>query len=96
MSLTQYTETTLDGFIADSNNSLDWLLSRDSGRGTIEPSRLHRRRRRDGDGVDEVRMILDHEFAGKDQAEWTWLNHIPRWVLHAPGTHRRAERAQFE
>ena len=36
MSLTQYyTATTLDGFIADPNHSLDWLFTRDQDRGGL-------------------------------------------------------------
>ncbi|HSC90535.1 MAG TPA: dihydrofolate reductase family protein [Gaiellaceae bacterium] len=83
MSLTQYyTATTLDGFIADPDNSLDWLFTR---------------RREDGGpldygdfiaGVGAMAMgsttyewILDHEFAGKDPAEWTWPYEIPCWVF---------------
>lgn len=80
-----YTATSLDGFIADPDNSLEWLF----------------RRKRDEDGplnygdfIAEVgalamgsttyEWILDHEFAGKDPAEWNWPYEIPCWVF----THR--------
>jgi len=72
--LTQYyTATTLDGFIADPDNSLDWLFTR--------------RREPDGPlqygefiaGVGALAMgattyewIVAHEFAGKDPAGWEW------------------------
>ena len=87
MSLTQYyTATTLDGFIADANHSLDWLFTR----------------ARDDDGplsygafiadVGALAMgsttyewILDHEFADKDPADWRWPYDIPCWVF----THRQ-------
>jgi dihydrofolate reductase len=85
--LTQYyTATTLDGFIADPANSLDWLFTR--------------AREDDGPqnygafiaGVGALAMgsttyewLLDHEFAGKDPAEWTWPYDVPCWVF----THRR-------
>ena len=87
MGLTQYyTATTLDGFIADPDNSLDWLFTR--------------RREPDGPlnygefiaGVGAIAMgsttyewILDHEFAGKDPAEWKWPYDISGWVF----THRQ-------
>jgi dihydrofolate reductase len=86
VSLTQYyTATTLDGFIADSDNSLDWLFTRE--------------REEDGPmnygefiaGVGAMAMgsttyewIFAHEFAGKDPAEWKWPYDIPCWVF----THR--------
>ena len=87
MSLTQYyTATTLDGFIADPDNSLDWLFTRkreDDG-----PLNY-------GDFIAEVgamamgsttyEWILDHEFADKDPAEWKWPYDIPCWVF----THRQ-------
>ena len=86
MPLTQYyTASSLDGFIADPDNSLDWLFPR----------------RRDADGpltygefiagVGALAMgsttyewILGHEFAGKDPSEWTWPYDVPCWVF----THR--------
>jgi dihydrofolate reductase len=87
VSLTQYyTATTLDGFIADDDNSLDWLFTR--------------KREPDGPlnygdfiaGVGAMAMgsttyewILDHEFADKDPAEWKWPYDIPCWVF----THRQ-------
>jgi dihydrofolate reductase len=87
VSLTQYyTATTLDGFIADPDNSLDWLFTR--------------KREDDGSlnygdfiaGVGAIAMgattyewILDHEFAGKDPADWEWPYDVPTWVF----THRR-------
>ena len=87
MSLTQYyTASTLDGFIADPDNSLEWLFTR--------------RREEDGPlnygafiadvgamamGSTTYEWILDHEFADKDPAEWRWPYDIPCWVL----THRQ-------
>ena len=86
VSLTQYyTATTLDGFIADTDDSLDWLFTRD---------------RQDGGpgdygvffadvgalamGSTTYEWILDHEFKGKDPSEWKWPYEIPCWVF----THR--------
>jgi dihydrofolate reductase len=87
VSLTRYyTATTLDGFIADPDNSLEWLFTR--------------KRERDGPlnydefiaGVGAMAMgsttyewILGHESADKDPAEWKWPYDIRCWVF----THRR-------
>ena len=89
MSLTQYyTATTLDGFIADPDNSLDWLFTRrrEEG-GPLEYGPFIA-------GVGAVAMgsttyewILDHEFAGKDPAEWKWPYELPCWVF----THRQLQ-----
>ena len=84
--LTQYyTATSLDGFIADSDNSLEWLF----GRKRDEDGPLNY-----GDFIAEVgalamgsttyEWILDHEFADKDPAELNWPYEIPCWVF----THR--------
>jgi dihydrofolate reductase len=87
VTLTQYyTATTLDGFIADADNSLDWLFTRK----LEEDGPLNY-----GDFIAEVgamtmgsttyEWILDHEFADKDPAEWKWPYDIPCWVF----THRQ-------
>jgi dihydrofolate reductase len=87
VSLTQYyTATTLDGFIADSHNSLAWLFTRKRE----EDGPLNY-----GDFIADVgamamgsttyEWILDHEFADKDPAEWKWPYDIPCWVF----THRQ-------
>jgi len=87
MSLTQYyTATTLDGFIADPENSLDWLFTRKQE----EDGPLNY-----GDFIAEVgamamgsttyEWILDHEFADKDLAQVKWPYEIPCWVF----THRQ-------
>ena len=86
MSVTRYyTATTLDGFIADPNHSLDWLFTR--------------RQDKDGPmnygefiaGVGALAMgsttyewILDHEFRDKDRSEWKWPYEMSTWVF----THR--------
>jgi dihydrofolate reductase len=86
VSLTQYyTATTLDGFIADPDNSLDWLFTR--AREDDGPLNY-------GDFIAEVGAmamgsttyvwILEHEFAGKDPVEWKWPYELPCWVF----THR--------
>ena len=81
-----YTATSLDGFIADPDNSLDWLFTR--------------RREEDGllsygDFIAEVgamamgsttyEWILEHEFRDTEPVDWKWPYDIPCWVF----THRQ-------
>jgi dihydrofolate reductase len=81
-----YTATTLDGFIADRSNSLDWLFTR--ARDAAGPGNY-----RDfiadvgalAMGSTTYEWILDHEFKGKDPSEWKWPYEIPSWVF----THRQ-------
>jgi dihydrofolate reductase len=87
VSLTQYyTATALDGFIADPDNSLDWLFIR-----VQEPDGPLNYRDFIADvgalamGSTTYEWILDHEFADKDPAEWKWPYDIPCWVF----THRQ-------
>jgi dihydrofolate reductase len=80
-----YTATTLDGFIADENHSLDWLFTRDQ-----QPDGLNNYTEFIADvgslamGANTYQWVWDHEFAGKDEAEWKWPYAIPCWVF----THR--------
>jgi dihydrofolate reductase len=83
---TQYfTATTLDGFIADHENSLEWLFTRKqdphaplayepfiAGVGALAM------------GATTYEWILDHEFGDKAPSEWRWPYEIPSWVF----THR--------
>lgn len=83
MSLTQYyTATTLDGFIADSDNSLEWLFRQKTEDGgpagyeafIAEVGALAM-------GRTTYDWLLDHEFAGKPESEWKWPYDIPCWVF---------------
>ena len=85
MSTQYYTATTLDGFIADPDNSLEWLFTRQNEPDGPQnyPSFIA--------GVGALAMgsttyewILDHEFSGKDPSEWKWPYEQPCWVF----THR--------
>ena len=90
MSLTQYyTATSLDGFIADSENSLDWLVTRKSDDdGPLNFGEFM------GDvgamamGSTTYEWILDHEPTDNAPTGWTWPPEIPCWVF----THRRLPR----
>jgi dihydrofolate reductase len=83
-----YTATTLDGFIADPNNSLDWLFTRQSD----QDSPFNYR-----DFIADVgaiamgsttyEWILDYEFRDKDPTEWKWPYEMPCWVF----THRQLQ-----
>ena len=86
MSLTQYyTATTLDGFIADPDQSLAWLETRKQ-----EPGGPLRYDTFIADvgaiamGATTYEWIHDHEFAGKDPSAWKWPYEQPCWVF----THR--------
>ena len=87
MSLTQYyTATTLDGFIADPNNSLDWLFTR--AREEDGPMNYREFIADVGAlamGSTTYEWILDYEFKDKDPADWKWPYDIPCWVF----THRQ-------
>ena len=89
MSLTQYyTATTLDGFIADENHSLEWLFTRDQDRaGPLSYAEFITGVGALAMGATTYEWILDHEFAGKDPAEWKWPYEIPGWVF----THRELQ-----
>lgn len=86
MSLTQYyTASTLDGFIADSNNSLDWLFARKSAdNGPLNYEQFFAGVGAMVMGSTTYEWIIDHEFADKDPADWKWPYDIPCWVF----THR--------
>jgi dihydrofolate reductase len=87
VSLTQYyTATTLDGFIADPHNSLDWLFTR--ARDPAGPFNYEGFIAGVGAmamGATTYEWILEHEFADKDPTEWKWPYEIPCWVF----THRQ-------
>lgn len=87
MPLTQYyTATTLDGFIADSNNSLDWLFTcKQDEDGPQNYGEFIARVGAIAMGATTYEWILDHEFRGKEQADWKWVYDVPCWVF----THRQ-------
>ena len=86
VSRTQYfTATTLDGFIADPDNSLEWLFTRNQD--PDAPLRYETFIAEVGAlamGSTTYEWVLDHEFRGKDPSEWRWPYKVPGWVF----THR--------
>ena len=87
MSVTQYyTATSLDGFIADGDNSLDWLFTRKHE----DDGPLNYREFIAGVGAMAMgsttyEWLLEHELEGDDPAAWEWPYDIPCWVF----THRQ-------
>ena len=89
MGVTQYyTATTLDGFIADADNSLEWLFTRqqDDG-GPMNYREFIADVGALAMGSTTYEWILDHEFADKEPAEWRWPYDVPCWVF----THRHLQ-----
>jgi dihydrofolate reductase len=86
MPLTQYyTATSLDGFIADPNHSLDWLFTRDQERdGPLNYDDFFAGVGALAMGASTYEWVFQHEFAGKEPGERTWPYEIPCWVF----THR--------
>jgi dihydrofolate reductase len=87
VSLTQYyTATTLDGFIADPDNSLEWLFVRQhEDDGPMNYREFFASVGALAMGSTTYEWILDHEFSGKDPSEWKWPYELPCWVF----THRQ-------
>jgi len=87
VTLTQYyTATSLDGFIADPDNSLDWLFTHErEDDGLLSYGEFIADIGAMAMGSTTYEWILDHEFAGKDPAVWKWPYEIPCWVF----THRQ-------
>src|SRR4029078_5786236 len=83
MGLTQYyTATSLDGFIADPNHSLDWLFTRDrDDDGLLSYGAFIAQVGALAMGAPTYEWILDHEFADKDVSEGKWPYAIPCWVF---------------
>jgi dihydrofolate reductase len=80
-----YTATTLDGFIADPDDSLEWLFTRDQDHdGPLNYRSFIANVGALAMGSTTYEWILEHEFAGKDTSEWRWPYDIPCWVF----THR--------
>jgi dihydrofolate reductase len=87
VSLTQYyTATSLDGFIADAEHSLEWLFARNrEDDGPLTYREFIAQVGAVAMGATTYEWILDHEFTDTDPAEWKWPYEIPCWVF----THRR-------
>jgi len=87
VSLTQYyTATSLDGFIADADHSLEWLFKQQQDReGPLNYKDFIAQVGALAMGATTYEWILDHEFAGKDPSEWKWPYDVPAWVF----THRQ-------
>jgi dihydrofolate reductase len=87
VTLTQYyTATTLDGFIADPDHSLGWLFTRKQEQdGPLSYGAFIAQVGAIAMGSTTYEWILDHEFSGKDIADWQWVYDVPCWVF----THRQ-------
>lgn len=80
-----YTATSLDGFIATSDNSLDWLFTRaQDDDGPLNYDEFFAEVGAMAMGSTTYEWLIDHEFKDKDQSEWKWPYAIPAWVF----THR--------
>ena len=91
MTQTQYyTATTLDGFIADEHNSLDWLFEVDRGpEPGSEFTKFFAGVGAMAMGSTTYEWVYEHEELGSKPAEWTkWYGDTPCWVF----THRELPR----
>jgi dihydrofolate reductase len=91
VSLTQYyTATSLDGFIADESNGLEWLFTREQDRsGPLNYAEFVTSVGSIAMGSTTYEWILDHESAGQDASDWKWPYELPCWVF----THRELRSA---
>jgi dihydrofolate reductase len=84
-----YTATTIDGFIADEDNSLDWLFAVDEGRddesGLSPFSTFFAGVGAFAMGATTYRWVLDHDALLENPIKWAdYYGDVPAWVF----THR--------
>jgi dihydrofolate reductase len=86
MPLTRYyTATTLDGFIAGPDDSLEWLFSREQDHdGPLNYAAFIAEVGALAMGSTTYEWVIDHEFSGKPAEDWKWPYDLPCWVF----THR--------
>ena len=86
MTLTQYyTATSLDGFIADADHSLEWLFKQKQDHsGPLNYADFIAAVGALAMGATTYEWILDHEFKDTDPSTWAWPYDVPAWVF----THR--------
>ena len=88
-----YTATTLDGFIADATDWLDWLFTRDQDRaGVLNYAAFIADVGALAMGSTTYEWILEHDRACKDPAEWKWPYEIPGLGLHEPDSWKPCRR----
>jgi dihydrofolate reductase len=82
---TQYfTATSIDGFIADANNSLDWLFEADSS-GNERFDAFFAGIGAFAMGATTYEWVLNHDNLLEQPEKWhTWYGDVPAWVF----THR--------
>jgi dihydrofolate reductase len=79
-----YTATTLDGFIATVDHSLDWLVTRETDPdGPLGYRRFVEDVGAMAMGANTYQWMIDHVLSGHP-AGWEWPYHVPCWVI----THR--------
>ena len=79
-----YTATTLDGFIADEQNSLDWLfeVDRETDGGEHSFAEFFAQVGAMAMGATTYEWVLDHERVLDDPGKWrTWYGDTPTWVF---------------
>src|ERR1044071_6359282 len=78
-----YTATTLDGFIADEHNSLDWLFEVERGTGhESEFDRFFADVGAMAMGRTTYEWVLDHERVLDEAEKWrSWYGDTPTWVF---------------
>src|SRR5438874_1771154 len=83
MAKTQYyTATSIDGYIADEDNSLDWLFEADAGRDGSPFESFFADVRAFAMGATTYRWVLEHESLLDHPDKWaSFYGDVPPWVF---------------
>nr|BFE77314.1 hypothetical protein GCM10020092_106150 [Actinoplanes digitatis] len=80
-----YTATTIDGFIADENNSLDWLFEADSDPGSNPFTAFFAEVGAFAMGATTYEWVMEHDRLDQEPIKWSdYYGDVPAWVF----THR--------